>query len=106
MEPLGVQRRYVPHLKGLIYGKVEPKDEGCGNTITLCHAQLKKAILHLKTAIVWIFILPCVCLLNLHFLGDTFILGVRLFGSLEYSNSGISIDSFLASSLYDARCFW
>ena len=46
---------YVPHLKGLIYGKVEPKDEGCGSTITLCHAQLKKAILLLKTAIVRIF---------------------------------------------------
>ena len=39
------------HFKGLIYGKVEPKDEGCSSTITLCHAQLKKAILHLKTVL-------------------------------------------------------
>ena len=55
MEPLGVLRRYVPHLKGLISGKVEPKDQGRGSTITLCHAHLKKAILHLKTVIVRIF---------------------------------------------------
>ena len=52
---MGVQRRYVPHLKGLIYGKVEPKDQGRGSTITLCHAHLKKAILRLKTAIIRIF---------------------------------------------------
>ena len=52
---MGVQRRCVPHLKGLISGKVEPKDQGRGGTINLCHAHLKKAILHLKTAIVRIF---------------------------------------------------
>ena len=57
---MGVQRRYVPHLKGLISGKVELKGQGRGSTITLCHAQLKKAILHLKTAIVRIFICPSV----------------------------------------------
>ena len=56
MEPLGVQRRYVPHLKGLISGKVEPKDQGRDSTITLCHSHLKKAILHLKITIVRIFI--------------------------------------------------
>ena len=50
MEPLGVQKRYIPHLKGLISGKVEPKDQGRGSTITLCHAHLKKAILYLKRA--------------------------------------------------------
>ena len=39
LEPLGVQRLYVPHLKGLISGKVELKGQGRGSTITLCHAQ-------------------------------------------------------------------
>ena len=34
LEPLGVQRRYVPYLKGPISGKVEPKDQGRGSTIT------------------------------------------------------------------------
>ena len=63
MEPLGVKRRYVPHLKGPISGKGEPKDQGRGSTITLCHAHLKRAILHQKTAIVWIFFcLTVVCL--------------------------------------------
>ncbi len=35
--------------------EVEPKDQGHGSTITLCHTHLKKAILHLKTSIVRIF---------------------------------------------------
>ena len=52
LEPLGVNRRYVPHLKGLISGKVEPKDQGRGSTITLCHGQNKNVILLLKTAII------------------------------------------------------
>ena len=34
---------------------MEPKDEGRGSTITLCHAPLKKAVLHRKMAIVRIF---------------------------------------------------
>ena len=45
---MGVQRRYVPHLKGLIYGKVEPEAQGRDSTFTFRHAQWKKAILHLK----------------------------------------------------------
>ena len=57
---MGVQRQYVPRLKGLISGKVELKDQVYGSTIKLCHAHLKKAILHLKTAIVRIFICPSV----------------------------------------------
>ena len=51
LEPLGVQRRYVPDFKGLIYVKVEPEAQGRDSTFTFCHAHLKKAILHLK----WLF---------------------------------------------------
>ena len=47
---MGVQRRYVPHLKGLISGYVEPEAQGRGSTFTLGHARLKKAILHHKRA--------------------------------------------------------
>ena len=50
MEPLEVQRRYVPHFEGLIYGKVEPEAQGHDSTFTFCHAHLKKAILLLKMA--------------------------------------------------------
>ena len=38
LEPLGVQRRYVPHFKGLISGNLEPTAQGRGRTFTLCHA--------------------------------------------------------------------
>ena len=61
---MGVQRQYVPHLEGLISGKMELKGQGRGGTITICHAQLKKAILHIKTAIVRIFICPSVPLIS------------------------------------------
>ena len=47
LEPLGVQRRYVPHLKGLISGKVDLEAQGRDSTFTFCHALWKKAILHL-----------------------------------------------------------
>ena len=50
MEVLGVKRPFVPHLKGLISGNVEPEDQGRGSTFTLGHARLKKAILHHKRA--------------------------------------------------------
>ena len=46
---MGVQRRYVPNFNGLIYGKVEPDAQGRDSTFTFRHAQLKKAILLLKT---------------------------------------------------------
>ena len=52
MEPLGVQRRYAPHFKGLISGKLEPTAHGRDSTFTLHHTLLKKAILHLKMATV------------------------------------------------------
>ena len=44
LEPLGVQRPYVPHFKGLISGKVEPEAQGHDSTFTFCHAHLKKAM--------------------------------------------------------------
>ena len=37
-EPVGVQRRFVPHFKGLIYGKVEPEAQGRDSTFTFRHA--------------------------------------------------------------------
>ena len=46
LEPLGVQRRNVPHFKGLINAKVDLEAQGRDSTFTFCHAQLKKAILH------------------------------------------------------------
>ena len=51
MEPKGVQRRYVPHLKGLISGKVELEAQGRDSTFIICYALLKKAILHYKRAL-------------------------------------------------------
>ena len=47
---MGVQRHTVPHFKGLINVKVELEAQGSDTTFTLCQAQLKKAILLLKTA--------------------------------------------------------
>ena len=35
LEPLGVQRRHVPHFKGLIYAKVDLEAQGRGSTFTL-----------------------------------------------------------------------
>ena len=43
--PLGVQRRYVPHFKGLISGNLELTAQGCNSTLTFRHPLLKKAIL-------------------------------------------------------------
>ena len=42
-----VLRHCVPHLKGLISGKVELKGQGLDTTFIMGHALLKKAILHL-----------------------------------------------------------
>ena len=50
LEPLGVERRYVPHFKGLIYAKVDLEAQGRGITFTSCHTQLKRAILLLEMA--------------------------------------------------------
>ena len=52
LEPLGVQRHYVPHFKGLISAKVDLEAQGRNSTFTFCHAQLKKAILLHKGAAV------------------------------------------------------
>ena len=38
LESLGVQRRYVPHFKGLISGDLEPTAQGRGRTVTLRYA--------------------------------------------------------------------
>ena len=48
LKPLRVQRRYVPHLKGLIDAKVDLKAQGRDSTFTFRHALLEKAILHYK----------------------------------------------------------
>ena len=45
LEPLGVQRCYVPHLKGLISGNLELTAQGRDSTFTFRHAYLKQAIL-------------------------------------------------------------
>ena len=47
---MGVQRRHVPHFKGLIYAKVDLEAQGRDSTFTFCHALLKTAILHHKMA--------------------------------------------------------
>ena len=39
-----------PHLKTLISGSMDQEGIRCGNTFTLCHALLKKAILHYTRA--------------------------------------------------------
>ena len=46
----GVNRRYVPHFKGMISAKLDIEAQGHGITFTLCHALLEKAILHHKIA--------------------------------------------------------
>ena len=61
LEVVGVQRCYVPHFKGLIYGIVEPEAQGRDSTFTFHHALLKKAILLHKMAIGLLLLLVCVC---------------------------------------------
>ena len=60
LEPLGLQRRYVPHLKGLISAKEDLEAQWRDSTFTFCHAQLKKAILLHKRAIGPLLLLFCV----------------------------------------------
>ena len=61
MEPLEVQRRYVPHFKGLISVKVDLEAQWRDSTFNLYHTLLKKAILHLKRAKgVFIFFGDCI----------------------------------------------
>ena len=47
---MGVQRRNVPHFKGLINAKVDLGAQGRDTTFILCHAQLRKPILLLEMA--------------------------------------------------------
>ena len=57
---MGVKRRNVPHLKGLISAKVDLEAEGRDSPFTLCHALLLKALLHLKGQRVYLFFLATV----------------------------------------------
>ena len=41
LEPLGVQRSYVPHFKDLISDNLEPTAQGRGRTFTLCYTIIK-----------------------------------------------------------------
>ena len=50
VDPVRVHRHNVPHFKGLIDAKVDLEAQGHGSTFTLCHAQLKTAILLLEMA--------------------------------------------------------
>ena len=60
LEPLEVQRRHVPHFKGLIYAKVDLEAQVHDNTFTICHTFLEKAILHLKRGFVQTHLLTIV----------------------------------------------
>ena len=44
LKPFGVQRRNVPHFKGLIMLNLDFEAQGRGSTFTLCQDHLKKAI--------------------------------------------------------------
>ena len=46
LEPLGVQRHTVPHFKGLIELYLDLQAQGRDSTFTICHALVKRAILH------------------------------------------------------------
>ena len=56
--PLEVQGHTVPHLKGLMCGKMEVRGLRCGSIFILCHTPLKNAILLHIEATVRIFIGP------------------------------------------------
>ena len=61
--PLKIQGHTVPHLKGLMCGKLEARGLRCGNIFILCQPLLKNDILLHIEATVRIFIGPTV----LHF---------------------------------------
>ena len=69
LEPLGVQRRHVPHFEALNRAKVDLEAQGRDSTFTICHPLLKKAILDWKTAIVPIFFCLSVWYLQDHYGG-------------------------------------
>ena len=47
---VGVQRRYIPHFKGLISGNLDFEAQGRDSNFTILHTHLKKAILLHKRA--------------------------------------------------------
>ena len=57
---MGVQRRHVPHFKGLIYAKVDLEARGLDSSFNICHALVKKAILHQKSGFVQTHLLTTV----------------------------------------------
>ena len=62
--PLKLQGHTVPHLKGLMCGKMEVRGLRCGSIFILCHALLKNAILLHIEATVRIFFGPTVHILK------------------------------------------
>ena len=44
-EPLKVEQSYIPLLKALMYGISASGAQGCDNTLSICHALLKNALL-------------------------------------------------------------
>ena len=52
LELVGVQRRNVPHFKGLIMFNLDFEAQVYGSTFTLCYGHLKKVILLYKIATV------------------------------------------------------
>ena len=61
MEPLGVQRRYVPPFKGLVSAKVDLEAQGRDSTFSFSYTLLKKAILHHTRAFVKYILATSVC---------------------------------------------
>ena len=57
-EPVGVQRPYVPHLKALICGYLEPEVQGRGSTLSIDHALLKIGVLYGKSRFSDLFFPP------------------------------------------------
>ena len=55
---MGVQRPYVPHLKPLICGYLEPEVQGRGTTPSISHALLKIGVLYGKSRFSDLFFPP------------------------------------------------
>ena len=63
-----VQRRNVPHFKGLIMLNLDLEAKGRGSTFTLCHDHLKKAISLGKLGFSDLFFPPLYKNFDMHFL--------------------------------------
>ena len=55
---MGVQRPYVPQLKALICGYLEPEVQCCGSTLSIGHALLKIGVLYEKSRFSDLFFPP------------------------------------------------